>query len=58
LVICMPTREEMVKEVVDDYNSEHSPHFHDKSEFQMRVEFYQDVMEIKELLKKIVEKMG
>ncbi|MGZ5502518.1 MAG: hypothetical protein ACXW1O_04100 [Halobacteriota archaeon] len=54
----MPTREEMIKEVVDDYNTEHSPHFHDKSEFQMRVEFYQDVAEIKDLLKKIVEKMG
>ena len=58
LVICMATREEMVQEVVDDYNKEHSPHFHDKSEFEMRLEFYQDVKEIKGLLQKIVEKMG
>jgi len=54
----MPTREEMINEVVDDYNKEHSPHTHDKSEFQMRIEFYQDVAEIKTLLQKIVEKMG
>ena len=58
LVICMVTREEMINEVVDDYNKEHSPHTHDKSEFQMRIEFYQDVAEIKTLLQKIVEKMG
>jgi hypothetical protein len=54
----MPTREEMINEVVDDYNKEHSPHAHDKSEFQMRLAFYQDVAEIKALLQKIVEKMG
>jgi hypothetical protein len=54
----MATREEMVQEVVDDYNKEHSPHFHDKSEFEMRLEFYQDVKEIKDILQKIVEKMG
>jgi hypothetical protein len=54
----MPTREEMVKEVVDDYNSEHTPHFHDKTEFEMRVEMYHDVKDIKDLLQKIVEKMG
>ena len=58
LVICMVTREEMINEVVEDYNKEHSPHFHDKSEFEMRLEFYQDVKEIKALLQKIVEKMG
>jgi hypothetical protein len=54
----MVTREEMINEVVEDYNKEHSPHFHDKSEFEMRLEFYQDVKEIKALLQKIVEKMG
>jgi hypothetical protein len=54
----MPTREEMVKEVVDDYNSEHAPHFHDKTEFQKRLEMYHDVKDIKDLLQKIVEKMG
>jgi hypothetical protein len=54
----MPTREEMVKEVVDDYNSEHTPHFHDKTEFQMRLEAYHDIKEIKNLLQKIVDKQG
>jgi hypothetical protein len=54
----MPTSEQMINEVVDDYNKAHSPHFHDKSEFQMRLEFYQDVKDIKALLQKIVEKMG
>jgi hypothetical protein len=54
----MPTQEEMIKEVVDDYNKEHAPHYHDASEFEMRLGFYKDVGEIKELLKKIVEKMG
>jgi hypothetical protein len=54
----MVTREEMINEVVEDYNKAHSPHFHDKSEFEMRLEFYQDVKEIKALLQKIVEKMG
>jgi hypothetical protein len=54
----MPTREEMIKEVVDDYNKEHSPHAHDVSEFDMRIKFYADVSDIKALLEKIVEKMG
>ena len=58
LVIWMPTREEMVKEVVDDYNSEHTEHFHDKSEFQMRLEAYNDIKDIKNLLQKIVDKQG
>jgi hypothetical protein len=54
----MVTREEMIKEVVDDYKKEHAPHVHDTSEFDMRLNFYQDVKEIKGLLQKIVEKMG
>jgi hypothetical protein len=58
LVICMVTREEMINEVVEDYNKEHSPHLHDKSEFEMRLELYHDVKEMKALLQKIVEKMG
>jgi len=56
LVICMPTREEMVNEVVEEYK--HEPQYHDIAEFKMRLEFYHDVKEIKDLLQKIVEKMG
>jgi hypothetical protein len=54
----MPTREEMIKEVVDDYEKEHAPHTHDASEFDMRLKMYAEVSEIKALLEKIVEKMG
>jgi hypothetical protein len=54
----MPTREEMIKEVVDDYEKEHAPHIHDASEFDMRLKMYADVSDIKALLEKIVEKMG
>ncbi len=54
----MPTREEMIKEVVDDYNKEHNPHAHDADELEMRLNFYHDVKDIKDLLQKIVEKMG
>jgi hypothetical protein len=54
----MVTREEMVKEVVDDYRKEHAPHVHDISEFDARLNLYQDVKEIKDLLQKIFEKMG
>ncbi|MGZ4909829.1 MAG: hypothetical protein ACXVI1_03710 [Halobacteriota archaeon] len=52
----MPTREEMINEVVQDYK--HDPLYHDVAEFQMRLEFYQDVKEIKAILEKIVEKIG
>ena len=48
----------MIKEVVDDYEKEHGPHTHDKSEFQFRVQIYHDVKEIKDLLQKIVDKQG
>jgi hypothetical protein len=54
----MPTREEMIKEVVDDYNKEHAPHSHDADELEMRLNLYHDVKDIKALLEKIVEKMG
>ena len=52
----MVTREEMIKEVVEDYK--HDPLYHDVAEFTMRLEFYQEVKDIKALLEKIVEKMG
>ncbi|MGZ7112226.1 MAG: hypothetical protein ACXVIU_13105 [Halobacteriota archaeon] len=52
----MPTREEMINEVVEDYK--HDPLYHDVAEFKMRIEFYQEVKDIKELLQKIIEKMG
>jgi hypothetical protein len=54
----MATREEMIKEVVDDYKKQHAPDYHDASEFEMRLEFYQEVLDIKNLLKQILEKMG
>jgi len=54
----MPTNEEMIKEVVDDYKKEHAPHAHDADELEMRLGLYKDVAEIKALLAKIVEKMG
>ena len=54
----MPTREEMVKEILDDYNKEHAPHAHDVDELEMRLNVYQDIKEIKNLLQKIVDKQG
>ena len=54
----MPTKDEMIKEVVDDYTKVHAPDYHDASEFEMRLKFYKDVADIKALLEKIVEKMG
>ena len=54
----MPTREEMIQEVLDDYNKEHAPHAHDTDELKLRLELYHDVKEIKGLLQKIVDKQG
>jgi len=49
-------REQMIKEIVADYKSD--PLYQENAEFKMRLEFYQEVMEIKTLLKQILDKMG
>ncbi len=48
--------EELRNELVRDYTN--LPLYSDNAEFKMRLEFYQDVEEIKTLLKQIIEKMG
>ncbi|MGZ4926594.1 MAG: hypothetical protein ACXV4B_09130 [Halobacteriota archaeon] len=52
----MPTREEMINAVVDDYKKD--PLYQENAEFRLRLEFYQTVMELKDLMKQILEKMG
>ncbi len=48
--------EELRNEIVAEY--QRLPLYRENAEFRMRLEFYQDIEEIKNLLKQIIDKMG
>ncbi len=48
--------EQLRNELVREYTR--LPLYQENAEFKLRLEFYQDVEEIKALLKQIIEKMG
>ncbi len=48
--------EQLRNELVRDYMN--TTLYRDNAEFKLRLEFYQDVEEIKALLKQIIDKMG
>ncbi len=48
--------EQLRNELVQEY--QRLPLYRENAEFKLRLEFYQDIEEIKTLLKQIIEKMG
>ena len=48
--------EQLRKELVEQYKR--TTLYQEDAEFKLRLEFYQDVEDIKTLLKQIIEKMG
>ncbi len=51
----MARDEDLRKEIIEEYRR--LPLYRENAEFKMRLEFYQDVAEIKALLRQIVDKM-
>ncbi len=48
--------EDLRKELVEEYRR--LPLYRENAEFKMRLDFYEDVREIRTLLQQIVDKMG
>ncbi len=52
----MVRNEDLRKELIDEYKR--LPLYRENAEFKMRLDFYEDVQEIKSLLQQIIDKMG